>query len=119
MIVLNNFVRGERRVKELILFLAQKLPISKYQITFASVHQKDVDIWVLDKSINKPYLVIEATNYARTSYIGPSDIKRYIKNLTSYNCYRVIVVSFPENIKTNYEVFVKNNIGIKVMGHQT
>jgi hypothetical protein len=43
--------------------------------------------------------VWEITNYAQSSYMGFSRLYRYIKNLTNFDCKRVLVVSYRENFR--------------------
>jgi hypothetical protein len=43
--------------------------------------------------------VWEVTNYAKGSYMKHSRLYRYIKNLTSFDCVRVLVVSYRDNFR--------------------
>jgi len=58
---------------------------------------------ILVKLKGKDFMCIEVTNYKLSSNMPNSRLLRYISNLKRYDCYRVLVVSFPENFRyTNY-----------------
>ena len=116
---------GARRVKEWISILEKAYGRNKLFCVYINpVDEVGVDVLITKNGI--PYTVIELTNYGKNSYISYSDVQRYIKSLNQwdkYGCFKVIVVSFARNLKHKnnprlWEEFVKNNIGIKVMGYQ-
>ena len=114
----SNCQRKQRRVKEIVNWLTPKYPLS-FEIGHSTIHSKDVDIWVKDRATGEMIVVIEATNYSKTTRMSHKDAERHIKKLVKHRCHRVIVVSFAKNIKHCYIQFVKNEIGIKVMNNQT
>jgi hypothetical protein len=124
-VVITSWEVGLLRVNEWIPILKDAYPPSKgYSVYINPVYGVGVDVLV--KKNGMPYTVIELTNYNKKSYLSFKDVKRYIANLNywdKYNAHKVLVVSFPENLKNKkqpdlWEQFPTNNISIKVMRYQ-
>ena len=124
-VAMSSWDIGCLRVNEWIPILKQAYPYKDgYSVYLNRIDGTGVDVLVRKNGM--PYMAIELTNYDKNSYISRNDVKRYVDNLNfwdKYNALKVIVVSFPENLKHKkqpdlWEQFPKNRIGIKVMRYQ-
>jgi len=89
--------KGELMTFHMIKKLQKEYPKEKgFQIWVNEVTMEGVDILITHATI--PYLVMELTNYSKTSYIPYEDIQRYIENLSEWSCKRVLVVCYPSNL---------------------
>jgi hypothetical protein len=59
--------------------------------------RKGLDIIVYKDG--KKWSAWEITNYSKNSYMKWERLYRYIKNLTSVDCHRFLVVSYPDNFR--------------------
>jgi hypothetical protein len=58
----------------------------------------------------KPWTVTEVTNYKRTTNMTNKRFLRYIANLSRFKCYRLLVLSFPDNLQYANYSYHKNLI---------
>jgi hypothetical protein len=124
-VIMTSWDEGCLRVNEWIPILKKAYPYKDgYSVYLNRINKVGIDVLVRKNGM--PYMAIELTNYDKTSYISFNDVKRYVGNLNfwdKYNALKLIVVSFPENLKHKkqpdlWEQFPKNRIGIKVMRYQ-
>lgn len=120
--IITSWETGLLRVNEWIPILKETYHCSKgYSVYINPIDGIGVDILIRKNGM--PYTVIELTNYGKTSYLSFKDVRRYVNNLNfwdKYNALKVIVISFPENLKHKkqpniWEQFPLNGISIKVM----
>jgi len=78
-----------------------------------------IDILVLDKKWGLR-MAIESTNYSKTSRMHPNTFKRYLQKFSFFKgVNKLLVISFKCNIsKTQWRIFVKYNIRVRVEGFQ-
>jgi hypothetical protein len=109
---------GRYRQKQIV----RNLISNGYCVEYASISYNGVDIkaWKGEfRNKDNPDLVIECTNYRKTSYLSPQRALRYINNLMEFpKAQKKIYVSFWENIENTAFLFKTFNIEIKVMGKQ-
>jgi hypothetical protein len=114
---LKSFKIGKRRQDKIIRSL-----LRTYDVEYAPMHYQGVDIkaWKIGRDFKgEPDIVMEITNYSRTSYMNYSRAMRYIENLNQYpNSRKVLVASFRENIKALIPLLRQYKIEIKIMGRQ-
>lgn len=124
-VVFSTWDIGRLRVNEWLPVLKQMYPQAmSYSVYINPIDEKGVDVLV--RKDGMPHTVFELTNYSAHTYLSFKDANRYMSNLNEwdkYNAHKVIVVSFASNLKHKkkpdlWEEFPKNNIGIKIMGHQ-
>jgi len=118
---LKSFKIGKRRQDKIIRSL-----LRNYDVEYAPMYYNGVDIkaWKIGKNFQgDPDIVMEVTNYSKTSYMTLKRAMRYIENLSKYpNSRKILVVSFIENIRHLLPqigpLLKQYKIELKIMGRQ-
>jgi hypothetical protein len=113
-----SFKLGQKRQTQVCKILVNR----GYDVEYADPNYNGVDIkaWKIGKNFSgSPDLVVECTNYSKTSYLGYKRALSYILHLKQFpNSKKMIVVSYWDNIKALASLFKQDGIQIKVMGKQ-
>jgi len=100
---------GERRQTKVYNFLANWYSSYPEYVVYNNSRNHAGPDFLITKS-GKPFAVIEVTNYQQSSNMTNHRLLRYIANMTRYKCYRLLVLSYPENLRYANYSYRKNLI---------
>jgi hypothetical protein len=109
---------GRRRLREFKSVLLLEFPYQDgYHIWMNRVEGKGIDIKVWKNG--QLVVVMELTNYGRNSVINDKTVKRYLDSFAKYECKKILVVSYNQNISAkNEKQLIMQGIDLTVVGHQ-
>jgi hypothetical protein len=117
--VFENYKIGQKRVHEVCRMFSKR----GYNVYYADASFNGVDIqcFKIPKVSGVPDIVIESTNYAKTSFVSRENFDRYLKNLNAFpTSQKILVISFKTNINQEQRsILINNHIIIRVIGKQT
>ncbi|MFX0135344.1 MAG: hypothetical protein ACFFDN_16990 [Candidatus Hodarchaeota archaeon] len=88
-----------------------------FMVNTNKIQAPGIDMRVFD-SHNNLLLVIEVTNWKKTSYMHPQKLNSMNGAFRKYNCKKLYIASFTNNFKTKRSQ-IDNDIEILVLGYQT
>jgi hypothetical protein len=88
-----------------------------FLVKYGAIEDDDVDIWVYD-SLGFLVLVIEVTNWRRSSYMSKKKAESIKRNFEKYSCPKLFVCSFHNNY-LRYGGVIGEGVDILVVGFQT
>lgn len=88
-----------------------------FLVKCGAVEDDDVDIWVYD-SPGSLVLVIEVTNWRRSSYMSRKKAESIRRNFKKYSCHKLFICSFHNNYLKHSDI-IGVDMDILVVGFQT
>ena len=107
-----NKVVGSIRVKNIESVLCDL----GFSVRCVLVENSDVDIWVTDGS--SLVLVIEVTNWRKSSDMSHKKAISLQSNFRKYRCHKLFVCSFYVNFE-HKEYFIDRDVDVMILGFQT
>ena len=88
-----------------------------FLVKCGAVEDDDVDIWVYD-SLGSLVLVIEVTNWRRSSYMSRKKAESIRRNFKKYSCHKLFICSFDSNYLKHRDI-IGVDMDVLVLGFQT